>query len=250
MADLLLNLVERRVLGVLIEKSLAQPEYYPMTLNALVAACNQKNNRDPVLDLDDGAVWHALDQLRQSGLVAKVLPAPGSRVERFRHDVDPKLGWPKAQKAIMAELLLRGPQTQGELRNRASRMYAFENADAVSAVIEWLSNQTPPLVAVAPRVPGQSAVRYRHTLYPTDEQPAGDLSGAAAAPASTTRPVQASTTRAEPTIGAPAIGPAAASELEHPSVLVEQLEGLQSEVAELHEAVAELRRRIDRLEGR
>lgn len=234
MSDLVLNLVERRVLGVLLEKSLAQPEYYPMTLNAIVAACNQKNNRDPVLELDEDAVWHALEQLRQAGLVAKVLPAPGSRVDRFKHDVDAKLGWPKPQKAVMTELLLRGPQTAGELRTRASRMYAFDNLEAVSAVIEWLSSQSPPLVVAMPRVVGQSAVRFAHRLYPADEAPLADT---ADAPSQAGRP-------------APRAPAPAASGGESTVALVEQLDGLQSEVAELHEAVAELRRRLDRLEGR
>lgn len=232
MSELVLNLVERRVLGVLLEKSLAQPEYYPMTLNAIVAACNQKNNRDPVMELDEDAVWHALEQLRQAGLVAKVLPAQGSRVDRFKHDVDAKLGWPKPQKAVMAELLLRGPQTVGELRTRASRMYAFENLEAVSAIIEWLSSQSPPLVAAMPRVVGQSAVRFAHQLCPADEAPAVE------------------TARTPEPSGESPGGPSTAGGGGSPSVLTEQLEGLQSEIAELHQAVAELRRRLDRLEGR
>lgn len=228
--SLTLNAIERRVLGVLLEKSLAQPEYYPMTLNAIVAACNQKSNRDPVMELDEDAVWTALEQLRQHGLSGKVLPAPGSRVERFKHEVDTKWQWPKAQKAVMTELLLRGAQTVGELRTRASRMYAFDNLEAVSAVIDWLSSQTPPWMNVLPRSPGQSAVRYAHTLYSDDEKPAV---------AETAAPVSA--TRVERT---------ALGSTELIGTLQEVLEALQSEVAELHQEVAALRRRIDTLEGR
>jgi uncharacterized protein YceH (UPF0502 family) len=225
-----LTAIERRVLGVLLEKSLAQPEYYPMTLNAIVAACNQKNNRDPVMELDEDAVWTALEQLRQHGLTSKVLPAPGSRVDRFKHEVDAKWQWPKPQKAIMTELLLRGAQTVGELRTRASRMYAFDNLESVSAVIDWLSSQTPPWMNVLPRAAGQSTVRYAHTLYPDDEKPAhGELSIAHAPQ------------RAERAASTPA---------ELISALQDVLEALQSEVAELHQEVATLRRRIDTLEGR
>ena len=228
--SLTLNAIERRVLGVLLEKSLSQPEYYPMTLNAIVAACNQKSNREPVMELDEDAVWTALEQLRQHGLSGKVLPAPGSRVERFRHEVDAKWQWPKAQKAVMTELLLRGPQTVGELRTRASRLYAFENLEAVSAVIDWLSSQTPPWMSVLPRSPGQSAVRYAHTLFPDDEKPTVTES---AAPAAGSR-VERSALGSPELIG----------------TLQDVLEALQTEVAELHQEVASLRRRIDTLEGR
>lgn len=228
--SLTLNAIERRVLGVLLEKSLSQPEYYPMTLNAIVAACNQKSNRDPVMELDEDAVWSALEQLRQHGLSAKVLPAPGSRVERFKHEVDAKWQWPKAQKAIMTELLLRGAQTVGELRTRGSRMYAFDNLESVSAVIDWLSSQTPPWMGVLPRAPGQSTVRYAHTLYPDDEQPAHGEPALAHAPQRSER--------------------AASTPAELISALQDVLEALQSEVAELHQEVATLRRRLDTLEGR
>lgn len=226
-----LNLIERRVLGVLLEKALAQPEYYPMTLNAVVTACNQKNNRDPVMNLDEDAVWHALEQLRQNGLASKVLPGAGSRVDRFKHEVDAKWQWPKAQKALMAELLLRGPQTLGEMRTRGSRLYAFDNLESVSAVLDWLSSQTPPWIRILPRGAGQSADRYAHLLYPEDE---------AASLAS-----ESPTSRSAPLSSPPsALANNSADELRS------QLEAVQSEVAELHELVANLTRRLERLEGR
>lgn len=157
--------VQRRVLGVLIERSLYQPQYYPMTVNAIAAGCNQKSNRDPEMNLDEDAVWSALEVLRSAGLVSRVLPGGSSRVERWRHEAKEIFGWEKPQRAIMAELLLRGPQTIGELRGRAHRLYAFENAEAVAAVVEGLSSGEQPFVAPLPRAPGQSAVRYAHRLY-------------------------------------------------------------------------------------
>ncbi len=225
-----LNAVERRVLGTLLEKSLASPEYYPMTLNALVAGCNQKNNRDPVTNLDEDAVWSPHEQLRSHGLTSKVLPGGSSRVERYKHEVTAKWEWPKPQKAIMTELLLRGPQTVGELRTRAYRLCAFDNLESVTAVIDWLSTQTQPWVRELSRVPGQSAVRFAHTLYPADETAA-----LSAAEARTTNSVS------------PASGAVSESAS---NALQSQVESLQTEVAELHDAIADLRRRLDRLEGR
>src|SRR5438034_6064399 len=144
--DLTLNELQRRVLGVLIEKQLTTGDY-PMTLNALVNGCNQKSNRDPLLELDEDAVWNTLETLREKGLTSKVLPSGSYRVERFKHEIDTKLQWPKPQKAILCELLLRGPQTLNELRTRASRMYVFDNLEAVAAVLDTLAQQAPPLVA-------------------------------------------------------------------------------------------------------
>lgn len=228
-----LNEIERRVLGVLIEKSLAQPDYYPMTLNAVVAACNQKQNRDPVLELDEDLVLETLEQLRAAGIVGKVLPAPGARKDRFKHEVESHFGWQKRERAVMAELLLRGPQTQGELRSRCSRLVPFEDLAAVSMVLDCLAQYDPPLAAQLPRVPGQSATRYAHLLYPEDERPA-EPAAAVAAPAP-----DASVQAAVP---------------ETPSVEVESLrtevENLQVEVAELHEELAEMRRKLEAIEAR
>ena len=181
-----LNELERRVLGVLIEKSLGQPDYYPMTLNAVVAACNQKQNRDPVMQLDDETVAHTLNTLKDRGLVALVLPAPGGRTNRYRHDIENKLGWQKRQRAVMAELLLRGPQTSGELRTRCTRLFPFESLEAVSIVLESLEQYDLPMVATLPRAPGQSAVRYTHLLYPEGEAPTAKSETAATQPAPAT----------------------------------------------------------------
>lgn len=159
-----LNAIQLRVLGALLEKSLAQPEYYPMTLNALVAACNQKSNRDPTMSLDEDAVWNALEALRGLSLVTRLLPGGASRVERFKHDVKQTLGWEKVQWPVLSELILRGPQTAGELRTRCARLYPYENSEALSSVIENLMRTDPPIVALLERAAGQSASRYMHLL--------------------------------------------------------------------------------------
>jgi len=229
-----LNEIERRVFGVLLEKALAQPQYYPMTTNAIVVACNQKNNRDPVMELDEEAVWNALEVLRAAGLVSRLMPGGSSRVERFKHEAKELLGWEKAQRAVMAELLLRGPQTLGELRGRCGRLYAFENAEAVSAVLDSLAQMTPSRVTLLPRAPGQSAARYAHRLYVPAEWEQLTAGG----------PVSAAPERAS-VAGAPAAEPSDAGD----GALREELEALQGEVAELHQQLADLRQRVARLEG-
>ena len=232
-----LNKVERRVFGVLLEKALAQPQYYPMTVNAIVTGCNQKSNRDPVMQLDEDAVWNTLEVLRAGGLVTRLLPGGASRVERFRHETKEIFAWEKPQRAVMAELLLRGPQTVGELRAHCTRMFPFENTEAVEAVLENLGQEDPPRVAALPRTPGRSAVRYAHRLCSLEEweQIAGGAMDVAATEAESEDWV-------EP-----------ARETEMPGVIVEslrdELADVQEEMAELHEAVTELRRRLEALEG-
>ncbi|MCB9867096.1 MAG: YceH family protein [Phycisphaerales bacterium] len=227
-----LNEIERRVLGALMEKSMANPEYYPMTENALVAACNQKQNRDPVMELDGEAVWSALESLRERGLVSMVLPAPGARTKRFKHEVEAHFGWPKRERAIMAELLLRGPQTTGELRTRCSRFAPFDDLEAVTLVLENLAQREPPMVATLPREPGRSAVRYAHRLYPADESPTAQAGGTLA-----TAVLSGAPSIAEGS--APAVQPGAA-----------RAGGGADEIAALRAEVAELRARLERLEQR
>lgn len=162
---------ERRVLGVLIEKSLSQPESYPMTLNSVLAGCNQKSNRDPLMEMNDDAVWHTLDDLREAGLVARVLPAPGARSDRFKHDALAHFAWGKRQQAIMTELLLRGPQTVSELRTRCSRMTPFEDMDAVTTCLDSLATGERPFVSAMARQSGRREIRFTHLLYPPGEIP-------------------------------------------------------------------------------
>jgi uncharacterized protein len=223
-----MNEIERRVLGVLLEKALAQPQYYPMTVNAIVAACNQKNNREPLMNLDEDGVWSTLEVLRAGGLVTRLLPGGASRVERFKHEAKERFGWEKPQRAIMAELLLRGPQTVGELRTRCGRMYPFESTESVTAVLESLAQGESPWVTTLARAPGQSAVRHGHTLYEPSELVALGAGGpGTGAPA------------AEP-VGRPA-SPAAVSG--------DASAALRAEVAELRTALDALAARVARLEG-
>ncbi len=164
-----LNETERRVLGVLLEKALTQPQYYPMSLNAITAACNQKSNRDPLMELAEDTIWNTLEVLRAGGLVSRVLPGGASRVERFKHEAKEFFGWEKPQRAVMAELLLRGPQTVGELRGHCVRLYPFDSVESVAAILQSLSQGASPRVATLPRAAGQAAVRYAHCLYPPEE---------------------------------------------------------------------------------
>ena len=158
--EFLLTPVEVRVLGCLVEKELATPEYYPLTLNALVNACNQKSNRDPVLVLEEAEVVAALDSLRFQRLAHQ--SAEGVRSARYCHNLEGLLRLDRPELAILAELLLRGPQTVGELRNRAERMQAFADLAAVEEVLSTLAERETPLVLRLPRQAGRKEQRYTH----------------------------------------------------------------------------------------
>ena len=159
----LLSDVEVRVLGALIEKDITTPDYYPLSLNALVNACNQKNNRDPVMTLNEDAVRAALDSLQAQRLAG---PASGadSRVTKYEHRLQEVFNFDRREIAILCVLLLRGAQTPGELRGRAERLYRFEELEDVHATLDRLSQRTPPLVTVLPRQPGTKESRYMHLL--------------------------------------------------------------------------------------
>lgn len=156
--------IQIRVLGVLIEKSLSQPAYYPMTLNAIKAASNQKTNRDPVTDYSEGEVSDALAFLRKHRLASQADPERHSRAIRFQHEVEPRFGWNAAQRAMMAELMLRGPQTLGELRSRASRMARLESTDYARELLSELERADPPAVTELEREPGRSARRFAQLI--------------------------------------------------------------------------------------
>ncbi len=157
-----LNTVEARVLGALIEKDLATPEYYPLSLNALTNACNQKTNREPVTAYDDATVAAAIDGLRTKRMAAAV-SAAGSRVEKYAHRLSDNFNFSARELAILSVLLLRGPQTPGELRERAGRMHAFDDLEAVEATLNRLIEREPePLVKRLPRAPGTKEARYAH----------------------------------------------------------------------------------------
>jgi len=155
----LLSDVEVRVLGALIEKDITTPDYYPMSLNALVNACNQKNNRDPVMTLGEDAVRAALESLQRQRLAGPASGADG-RVTKYEHRLQEVFNFDRREIAILCVLLLRGAQTPGELRGRTERMYRFEEIDDVLATIEKLSQREPPLTAVLPRQPGTKESRY------------------------------------------------------------------------------------------
>src|SRR5436305_2608019 len=155
--------MEARVLGSLIEKEITTPDYYPLSLNALVNACNQKNNREPVMNLDEDAVRKALDALQSHRLAG---PARGadSRVAKYEHRVQEVFNFTRGETAILCVLLLRGPQTPGELRGRTERMFRFEHLDDVQSTLQRLMEREPPLVAMLQRQPGTKESRYMHLL--------------------------------------------------------------------------------------
>lgn len=161
--SLILNETEVRVLGSLIEKQLTTPEYYPLTLNALVAACNQKSNRDPVVSYDDNTATGALDSLREKNLVY-VFYGSNSRVVKYKHMFPNVFELQPSGVAVMAVLMLRGPQTIGELRERTGRMHEFAGMGEVQETLDNLARRDEPLVVKLDRQPGQKDARYAHLL--------------------------------------------------------------------------------------
>jgi hypothetical protein len=159
-----LNEVETRIIGVLIEKELATPDYYPMTLNALVAACNQLTGRNPVTSYDAAAVMRGLDTLRQKRLIHEVHQS-GSRVAKYKHVILGTYGMNVEELSVLCALLLRGPQTVGELRSHTARMWNFGDLAEVETSLEKLGRQKPDaLVVQLPRLPGRKEARYMHLL--------------------------------------------------------------------------------------
>src|SRR5256886_3896400 len=161
--NILLNEVKCRVLGSLIEKEFTTPEYYPLPLNALLNACNQKSNRDPVMNLDEAAVRQALHSLDGQSLV-RYVSAADSRVTKYEHRLQEAFNFYRHEIAILCVLLLRGPQTPGELRGRTERMHQFDDLGAVQSSLQHLMKREPSLVKVLPRQPGTKESRYAHLL--------------------------------------------------------------------------------------
>jgi uncharacterized protein YceH (UPF0502 family) len=209
--NLVLNEVEVRVLAALWEKEITTPDYYPLSLNALVNACNQKSNREPVMNLDEDAVRGALRTLDDNSL-SRSVSAADSRVTKYEHRLQESFNFDRREAAIFCELLLRGPQTPGELRSRAERMHHFDDLSEVQSALQRLMNREPPLVKVLPRQPGTKESRYIHLLSGEAE---------------------------------PAISP---SVHEPPSVASRQTDEkcsrLESEVAELRKEIAELKQQF------
>lgn len=177
-----MNPAEARVLGTLVEKEVTTPDYYPLSLNALANGCNQRSNREPVMDLDEDSIrqaLHRLEDLRLSGPVR----GTESRVTKYEHWLGEAFNLSRAETALLCVLLLRGPQTPGELRGRTERMHRFEEIDDVLGGLERLMQREPPLVAVLPRQPGTKESRYAHLLSgPVSSAPASSPSERAAAP--------------------------------------------------------------------
>jgi uncharacterized protein len=202
--------VECRVLGALIEKDITTPDYYPLSLNALVNACNQKNNRDPVMSLDENTVRDALHKLQEKRLAG---PASGadSRVTKYEHRSQEVFNFTRAETAIMNVLLLRGPQTPGELRGRTERMHRFEELSDVQATLQKLMQREMPLVKMLPRQPGTKESRFAHLL-------SGDVEGYVAPPEVSSAPAVEDDGR---------------------------IARLESEVAELRRELADLRQQME-----
>lgn len=158
-----LKAAELRVLGCLIEKRYSTPDAYPLSLNSLVAACNQSSNRNPVVQYDASIVDDALRSSRQLGL-SFVFTGADSRVPKYKENFTEKLGLSRPESAIIAELMLRGPQTPGELRSRILRMCEFADLEAVDLALNALSGREEPLVTALPRQPGKREVRWAHLL--------------------------------------------------------------------------------------
>ena len=151
------------MLGSLIEKELTTPAYYPLSLNALVNACNQKSNRDPYMNVDEDAVREALRSLNKKELAGPADDMVG-RVTKYEHRLQEAFNFTRHETAILCELLLRGPQTPGELRSRADRMHKFEDLGIVQSTLQRLMKREPPLAKLLPRQPGTKEARYAHLL--------------------------------------------------------------------------------------
>lgn len=206
-----LDAVSVRVIGSLIEKEITTPDNYPLTVNALTAACNQTTNRDPVMNLDEPTVVKAIQDLTRKGLVREVL-RNDSRAKRYRQTLSDSLSLHAPETAIMCVMMLRGPQTTGELRTRAARMFEFRDLPHVEVTLQSLMTMTEPLVVQLPRQPGQKETRFAHLL-------AGEPQYVAPDPVAPT--------------------PRAASRDDG------RVETLENEVAALRAEVAELRARFD-----
>jgi len=177
--DIALDAEEVRVLGALLEKEITTPEYYPLSLNALLNACNQKSNRDPLVHFDEETVERVLYMLRDKGFLLNITGA-GSRVPKYAHRLSEKLNLGRRELALLCELMLRGPQTLGELRTRADRMHHFDDTAEVESVLDRL----PELVTQLPRRPGEKEARYAHLFSGTPEAPAASSDHTVATPRS------------------------------------------------------------------
>ena len=216
----ILNTLEVRILGCLIEKELTTPEQYPLTLNALTNACNQKSNRDPVMALEDDEVVRGLNSLKFKQLV--VVSSDGGRVPKYRHILAERMGLAPEELTPLCELLVRGPQTCGELRTRSERMRSFPDLAAVEEVLAELMRREPALVTRLPRQPGRKEARYAHLFAGEPEIVAEE---AAPSPEAARLRVMAGDERI--------------------ANLEQEVAALRSEVAELRQLVAEFKAQFE-----
>ncbi len=216
-----LDAVAVRILGALIEKESTTPDNYPLTLNALVAACNQTSNREPVMALDEPSVADTLAELARRGL-AREVHRSDSRAKRYRQTLSESLSLHPAETAVLCVLMLRGPQTPGEIRTRTGRLFEFRDVPHVEVTLQSLATLTDPLVVQLPRRPGQKEVRWAHLL---SGEPAADAEGA---PAPT------------PVARSDRVG-ALEPEVEAPRA---EVGSLRAELAELRAQLAEVRREL------
>jgi uncharacterized protein YceH (UPF0502 family) len=217
--NITLNEVECRILGSLLEKEVTTPEYYPLSLNALVNACNQKSNRDPVMNLDEAVVRQTLRSLEGQSLVRSVSPAD-SRVTKYEHRLQEAFNFYRHEIAILCLLLLRGPQTPGELRSRSERMHSFDDLSAVQSSLQHLMKREPPLVKPLARQPGTKETRYAHLL-------SGDVA------------------QAEPELTVTAHTLERSVDGDRVRQLEEEITGLKNELADLKQQFAQFRKQFE-----
>lgn len=216
--NVVLSEVEARVLGCLIEKEITTPEYYPLSLNALVHACNQKSNRDPAMNLEEAEVRQSLRALNDQMLARSA--SGDSRVAKYEHRLADIFNFTRPETAIICELLLRGPQTPGELRSRAERMHPFEDLSVVHSTLKHLMEREPPLVKLLPRQAGNKEARYAHLL-------SGDVELRESAP------------EKEP------VTYKGAGQTERIAELESEIAGLRNEVADLKRQFGEFRKQFE-----
>ena len=237
MTDIQLEPLEARVLGVLIEKELTTPEQYPLSLNGITAGCNQKNNRDPVLSVSEHEVSGVIPKLRVAGLV-EFVQLTGQRVEKYRHKAGAQLHLEPAEVAVLAELLLRGPQQPGELRSRVERMHPVADLPALQAVLDAMA--TKGLVVRLERRSGERANRYAQTLAPAQGAAALPSAVTANSPPETSVPA----TTARVTANSPHEASAAATPASSAGDLPGRVAALEAEVATLKERLRALATRV------
>ena len=216
--NIVLNAAEARVLGALVEKDITTPDYYPLSLNALINACNQKNNREPVTNFDEETVRLALRNLSDKRL-AGTAGGADSRVTKYEHRLQEVFNFTRPETAILCVLLLRGPQTPGELRGRTERMHRFEDLDEVLSGLQQLMRREPPLAKALGRRPGTKEIRYAHLL-------SGDVEAW------------------EPPAETASFSPGAA-DAERMIQLEEKVAALQAEVAELKQQMTEFKKQFE-----